>query len=298
MKLRPMEIKKIEEKCNNCLLCVRECVAGVWREVDGQAVPVAPEMCNGCSHCVAVCPQEAISHSLLDQSQVAPVDKNFLDPRVYEAILRSRRSIRRYKKDAVPPAVIEEIIDLARYSPTASNAQNVAYQVITDKNLLAKVSETVFGWGVRLHEWSKTAVGRGLLKLFGRTVAAQSLNRYLGAMDYYRKQAAAGRDFILHNAPVLLLLTAPKGASFASDNCNIAATNIINYAHAAGLGTCYIGFLTLVLRRSRRLRRLLGVPADRRVYVSLAMGYPAYGHSYTVSRKPPSITWVGARGEN
>ena len=77
-------------------------------------------------------------------------------------------------------------------------------------------------------------------------------------MDYAQKQnAETGRDFILHNAPVLILVHAPKRARFASDNCNIATTTIINYAHALGLGTCLTGLLTMYLRYSGNLRKNL-----------------------------------------
>ncbi|MFP4040584.1 MAG: nitroreductase family protein [Desulfosudaceae bacterium] len=291
-----MDIQRIEDRCNNCLLCVRDCVAGVWQEVDGEARPVAPELCNGCSHCLAVCPRQAIIHSLLDPEQLEPVTRKRsgeeTDGRVYEMIVKSRRSVRRYKEAAVPPAVIQQLIDLARYSPTSSNSQNVAYIIVTDRAVLRKVSAHVFNWGVQLYRWSRTAFGRSLRKILSRSNAVQTLDRYLGAMEYYMAESAAGRDFILHNAPVLILLTAPKRASFKDDNCNIAATNITNYAHALGLGTCYIGFLKLALGRSRKLRRWLGIPANRRVQACLVLGYPAYNYSFTVSRKNPEITWL------
>jgi nitroreductase len=121
---------------------------------------------------------------------------------------------------------------------------------------------------------------------------ARTLNRYLQAMDYYEAQSKAGRDYILHNAPVLILISTPKGAAFGPDNCNIAGANIINYAHALGLGTCYIGFLVLMLRRSRGLRRLLRIPPTRRVHVCLVMGYPAYTHALTAFRKNPAVEWL------
>lgn len=291
-----MNIQLLDEQCNHCLLCVRDCVAGVWREIDGRAVPAAPELCNGCSHCLAVCPRQAIAHSLLDTRQIEPVVRRRsgeeTDARICEMIVKSRRSVRRYKEKAVPPEIIEDIINLARYSPTSSNSQNIAYQVVTDRELLARVSAHVFNWGVILHRWSQKKTGQLLRRLFRRSSAVQTLERYLGAMDYYIAETKAGRDLILHNAPVLLLLTAPRDANFRDDNCNIAAANIMNYAHALGLGTCYIGFLKLALGRSRRLRRWLQVPADRSVHACLVLGYPAYRYSYTVSRKRPEISWL------
>jgi len=286
-------IKRNLDQCNRCMLCVQECVSGVWREVDGQPQPVSPELCNACGHCLAVCPREAICHSLLASGEARRVNRRLLDPAVYAEIVCSRRSIRRFQNKPVAEATIAEIIDLARYSPTASNAQNVAYTIVTDPALLGQVSAQVFGFGVRLSRWAKSGSGKILLGLFKRTAPVRTLHRYLRAMDYYQVQAKAGRDYILHNAPVLILIRTPKGAAFGSDNANIAGANILNYAHAQGLGACYIGFLVLMLKRSRRLRRLLQIPADQRVQVGLVLGYPAYAHSFIAPRKRPDVRRVG-----
>ncbi len=287
-----MEIKRREEKCTLCMLCVQECVAGVWREIDGVPRPVNPKMCNACGHCLAVCPSGAVQHSLLDELQTQRIDKKRLDPEVYREIAVSRRSIRRYKKDPVPDEVIEELIDLARFSPTASNLQNVVYTVVTDRQVLDQVAAHIFGFGVRLNRWANSGIGRKLLAVFQNTGLVRTLNRYLGTMDYYIAENKKGRDFILHNAPVLILIATPRGAAFGPDNCNIAATNMINYAHARELGTCYIGFLVLMLKRSRKLRRLLQIPRDRCVHVGLVLGYPAYRHTNTAFRKSPSVKWL------
>jgi nitroreductase/NAD-dependent dihydropyrimidine dehydrogenase PreA subunit len=285
-------IRRTADRCTGCMLCVQECVAGVWREVDGEPQPVYPQMCNACGHCLAVCPAGAVRHSLLDETGVRRVNRKRLDPDVCAEIISTRRSIRRFKDQPVPSELIEKIIELVRFSPTASNTQNVAYTIVTDRNILEQVAAHVFGFGLRLWKLAASPVGRGLLTVFKGTGIVRTLNRYLRAMDYYQVQSKAGRDYILHNAPVLILISTPKGAAFGPDNCNIAGANMMNYTHSLGLGTCYIGFLVLMLKRSRKLRRLLRVPADRRVHVCLVMGYPAYTHAFTAFRKKPPVEWL------
>ena len=287
-----MEMQRIEEKCTLCMLCVRDCVAGVWQEEDGVPVAVRPETCNRCSHCLSVCPQGAIVHDALDPSQIRRVLKKRINPDSYREIVISRRSVRQYKQRPVSSETIEDIINLARYSPTASNSQHVEYIVITDKELLEKISKKIFGTGTGFYKKAGTAFGRKMLKAVEKTHFGQTLERYMDSMDLFIEQATAGRDLVLHHAPALILIHAPGRAGFACDNCNIAAANISNYAHALGLGTCYIGFLTLFLRFDRSLGKQLGIPQGRRVYVSLIMGYPAYAHSHTASRKKPKIKWI------
>jgi nitroreductase len=131
---------------------------------------------------------------------------------------------------------------------------------------------------------------------------AKMMEKYIEPMDYYLALQAAGRDLILHNAPVLIVLHGPALSFFASDNCNIAAANICNYAHSMGLGTCFIGFVTLSSRFSKKLCSLLKLPKGRTIYSSLVVGHPKYSYPYTASRKPPKIQWLmeppDAAGEN
>lgn len=98
-----MKIQINTDKCNRCLLCVRDCVAGAFRNVNGEPVMAAPELCSRCGHCVAVCPMSAIFHESLDYRQIAKTDSGLLKPEAYREIVLSRRSIRWYKKAEVSP---------------------------------------------------------------------------------------------------------------------------------------------------------------------------------------------------
>ena len=282
-----MQIYRLDERCSRCMLCVRECVSGIWRNLDGVPTPVETDLCNRCSHCIAVCPKGAIVHEGLDASQMVPLKKLKLDPAVYRDIVLSRRSVRQYKDRPVPREVIAQVLELARYSPTASNDQNVGFIAVTDRMLIRETAAGIFGFADRLAARLETGPGRLFMKATGLTK-----NRYVRRMGYAREMVAGGRDIILHNAPALILVHGPSKGSFICDNCNIAATNIVNYAHALGLGTCIIGFLTLALRFSRKLRKKLQVPEGRRVYASIVMGYPAYSHPNTVSRKKADVIWA------
>ncbi len=287
-----MSIRVLEDRCKPCLLCVRECVAGAWREEHGRPVMAAPELCNRCSHCVAVCPRGAIVHDALDPQQVRRTDRDRLIPEIYAEIVRGRRSIRQFRPKAVPADVIESIIQLAGHSPTASNQQNVGYTVICNRSRLDAISKAVFGVGRWLHAQTGKGVGRWIYGLFKTVSPANSLDRYLEPMGYYIAETEKGRDYVLHRAPVLILVHGPRKGAFHAENCNIAAANIMNYAHARGLGTCYIGFLCLALKFSRTLRRLVQTPKGRKVYACLVMGYPAYRYAFTASRKKPVIQWI------
>ncbi len=286
-----MKIQRIKDRCNLCMLCVRDCVSGAWREVNGEPVMAAPDLCNRCSHCVAVCPQSAIYHEALDYTQVDRINSHLVKPDVYKHIASGRRSIRQYKKDTVSREIIEDILNLASHSPTASNKQNVAYTVINDRKILREISNRVFGFSKNIYRLSQKGIGKKVYTVVKRFYP-DGISRYLDPMDFYIAEAEKGRDYILHGAPVLILVHGPKKGSLINENCNIAATNIMNYAHSLGLGTCYIGFLNLALARFSSLRQLASVPKNRKVYACLTLGYPSVRHSFTASRKAPQIQWM------
>jgi nitroreductase/NAD-dependent dihydropyrimidine dehydrogenase PreA subunit len=288
-----MKIKRIEEKCIHCMRCVDDCVSGVWRNVDNIPTVVAPDSCNLCSHCVAVCPKKAIVHDDLDDAQIRRVARKKIDSNVYKEIVISRRSVRQYQIKPLSREDLEDIINLARYSPTASNSQHVGYIVISDKNRLDEISKIIFSTAKTIYDWSSSKTGKFVFSgLKMNSGIAKMMEKYIEPMEYYMKLQESGRDLILHNAPALIVLHAPALSFFASDNCNIAAANICNYAHSKGLGTCFIGFVTLSSRFNKKLCSIMELPKNRKVYASLVIGHPKYPHPYTGSRKKIDISWL------
>jgi nitroreductase/NAD-dependent dihydropyrimidine dehydrogenase PreA subunit len=288
-----MKIKRIEEKCIHCMRCVDDCVSGVWRNVDNIPTVVAPESCNLCSHCVAVCPKKAVVHDALDNAQVRRIARKKIDHEVYKEIVISRRSIRQFQDKSLSKEDLEDIINLARYSPTASNSQQVGYIVISDRNRLNEISKIIFSTAKTIYAWSTSKTGKFVFNgLKMNSGISKMMGKYIEPMEYYMKLQESGRDLILHSAPALIILHAPALSFFASDNCNIAATNICNYAHAKGLGTCFIGFVTLSSRYNKKLCSIMELPRSRKVYASLVVGYPKYPHSYTGSRNKIDVKWL------
>jgi len=56
-------------------------------------------------------------------------------------ILKKRRSVRVFQNKEIPKNILEEIIDVARFSPTARNEQPWEFIVVTGAETLKKLSE-------------------------------------------------------------------------------------------------------------------------------------------------------------
>ena len=285
-------IRVDKDRCVGCGLCVEDCVSRVFRMRGETPVVVNEANCNLCSHCIAVCPKQAIVHDGLGPSRPGRVQRKLIDPAVCREISMSRRSVRKYAPKSVPRDVIKDLLDLARYAPTASNAQNVHYTVVTRRSLMEEISRRIFRQGDRIYEIYNQKPVRAALGLVRHFDFVKSLDGYADNWQDYREQVAAGKDLIFHSAPVLLLVHAPRLQSFSCENCMIAATHIDNYAHALGLGTCFIGILTVALQVYRSMNRKLGVPRGHRVYAAMTLGYPDVRYTYHVLRQTPPVQWL------
>ncbi len=133
------------DSCTKCKACVRDCVAQLYLLESDQLEfrENHEEVCIECGHCVAVCPVNIIQ---LKNSPVEDVIElaDLSELPNFESLLslvKTRRSIRRFKDEPVSKELIEKILQLARYSPTGANEENVYYTVVKDPELLAKFSD-------------------------------------------------------------------------------------------------------------------------------------------------------------
>lgn len=55
-------------------------------------------------------------------------------------LLKARRSVRIFQNKEIPKGQLEEIIDAARFAPTARNVQPWEFVVVTDKNKIAQLA--------------------------------------------------------------------------------------------------------------------------------------------------------------
>jgi len=286
-----MMISINKKKCSSCGFCVKECIRGVYKQTDDEVVVVRPKACYYCGHCIAVCPRDAIEHSKMEYTQIEKPSFRSDDLSVdYKNIVRLRRSVRNYKDKDVSRKLLEEILDVPRYSPTAHNLQDVEYIVITDKNILNDISKILRDKFVKYLTFIEKPWVRIIINLLMKIPSLKMLKSFIEDSEYYKELLASGRDVVFYNAPSLILLYA-KPSPLAEADCYIAATNIINHTVTLGLGTCFIGVLTKSLRFNKALVKMLGIPPKRKLFVALTCGYPEYKFIRTVARKPISITW-------
>ena len=188
------------ELCARDGLCVADCPMGILTlPKDGVPIPVkdADALCIDCGHCVSVCPHEALTHRAMGPADCLELDSETkLEPEAAERFLRSRRSIRRYKKDPVPRETLQRLVELARYAPSGHNTQPVEWVVIENPTKVKELAGLVIEW-MRWMEANQPEVAAFL------------------HLDLSIKAWDAGIDTVLRGAPHLVVAHADKGNMLA-----------------------------------------------------------------------------------
>ena len=281
-----------QEPCTRCGACIALCTGRVFERVDERVEAAVPEKCWLCGHCVAVCPVDAIQHSAYPVSACPVLDRDTLpslDGLV--AAFRARRSTRVFRDRPVPRQVVRELIDLARWGPSASNEQPVDWVAFDDPARIAALSAQAVAVLAQTAQLLRNPLLRPFLRL---ALGAERVNKGLESADSFERlarRAAHGEDPIFFRAPIVLIAHVPADDYFGRDDAVYAAYNLMLGAQRLGLGTCHIGYFSVALDRSRGLRRAVELPESRRAEVTLVLGYPRYRFQRAPMRRQPTLVW-------
>lgn len=122
----------IEDSCIGCGQCVKVCIRRHLTVVDGKAKEVESEYrCFRCGHCESVCPKGAIRLRYSDEEPQVVSGPPVSSDDLY-ALFRQRRSQRWFDRPC-NQGEISQLLESARYSPTAENSQAVEFAVIDER---------------------------------------------------------------------------------------------------------------------------------------------------------------------
>ena len=99
------------------------------------------------------------------------------------------------------------------------------------------------------------------------------------------------RDMVYYSAPVILFVIGPADAAIS---CALACENIMLAAVSLGLGSCYVGFGSMV-KGDADVVQTLELKDDERIYGPILLGYPKDEDTLAFVRqkkKEPMIKWI------
>jgi nitroreductase len=161
-------------------------------------------------------------------------------------IIIKRMSIRAYQNKPLPEDTIRAILEAAKNAPTARNMQELEYKVITNPALINKLSDRI---GV----------------ILSQEMAAQPARPGM--------PTPPERLQIFYKAPLLIIITGPEDNSYIYTDAALAVQNIMLYATAQNLGSCFIGMATLI-EKDRSLMKELHCGDKMKIAAAVIAGYP------------------------
>jgi len=287
-----------KEKCNNCAICYDVCpsyVIASVKEEDTNDISIRyPDLCAACGQCIASCPTGAIYHNeLLDSDFIKLTDAD-IDPSGMKKLMFSRRSTRCFKPDPIPDDVVEQLVDVAIHSGTASNLQTEGFLIIEEQQFLDELETIVIDilWDKGLKLFSnKGFMVKILSKIYGPELSS-SYKKYHKTIKRRRENQEL-EGMIFRKAPLVILVHGLKKNFHAQSNCAIAIRNMELLALTMGLGTCWVGFLTSAAHMNRKkINHFLELDPSRQVYGALMIGLPKYKYQYKLPRKKREINYM------
>lgn len=254
------------EKCKKDGICIAECPFLLLKEGE-DGVPLlikgAEEACLDCGHCLAICPGEAISLNNVSADDCDVIDQKLeISVAQVEQLFKSRRSIRSYKDTSVDQSVLQSLIDIARWAPSARNAQPVSWIIVNN-------SDQVYDLAAMVADWFRL-----------KNLLPDVVNAF-----------ETGKDMIHREAPCLLVAHAPTDGFRPAEDCTIAISTVETAAPVYGLGACWAGFFLGAAKQHEPILTYLDLPAGHEVYGALMIGHPNYRYRRIPPRAEARVDW-------
>jgi nitroreductase/NAD-dependent dihydropyrimidine dehydrogenase PreA subunit len=281
------------QKCTGCGICISLCPYQVISLRDGRAEHSGAP-CFFCDHCRAACPAGAIdlvglgSHLGLCsmEEKVNNVPPGAIDATALVALMRSRRSCRKYLEKAVPLEMLLDLVKIGTTAPSGTNSQGWNFVVLPGRQDTLLLGGMVAEYYRRLNRLAANPLLRFVVGL----VAGDGLSRYY--RNYYASVVEAlrgwdeeGVDRLFHGAVAAILVTGRKTASCPAEDALLATQNILLAAHAMGLGSCLIGFGVEAMRRAPKIKQQMHIGDDEEIYSVIALGFPAISYLRPAGRR-------------
>lgn len=287
-------------KCISCGKCIEVCPKDIFSFNSSEKLVIAEKGCMLCSHCYNICPVDAISFG----GSLKPVDFASFDykeklegpvdytPEKIINILRSRRSVRKFKDESLKDNEIRDLIEFATTAPSGSNCQEWQFSALNGRT---KVWNLALDTKIFFQKINKLA-GSRLIRYLSFPFMGRSLLNYY--RDHYEsvemaiEESAKGRDLLFHGAPSVIIIHGPVQGSTPVEDGVFAAYNICLLAHYMNIGTCLIGFAVEAINRSKEMKIKLKIPSNHRIFAVIAAGYCDLKFLKPSLRKPYNLSFL------
>lgn len=285
------------ETCSACGLCAEVCPVPVFKQGEKEIL-VRPDrlgFCIRCGQCMAVCPTRSIKVEGFDEARdffALPEGRAAELP--FLEMITSRRSIRNFKDQPVPKAVLEQVVRAISFAPPGFLPIKTELVVVQDSAVLRKALPEMVQVYDRLVKAMHHPVARWFVRRKVGRAKFKTLEHHVVPLMQSRlpelKQGV--EDTLTRRAPAMILFHAAHEAENYETDIHLALAYGFLAAHALGLGACVIDLIPPTLQNSPALQKLFGIPQDHAIVSAMILGYPKYRYQRGIRRELKSVTWI------
>jgi nitroreductase len=189
-------------------------------------------------------------HQELNQSALSGIKSSRMNPSEhFQSLVKNRQSDRGYINKHIEKEKLERILDAARLSPSACNAQPWKFIVVDNPEIKNKLADTTSSKILGMNHFTKQAPIHIVIVLEGG-----NFNSKFGSLVKQK------------NLPLI--------------DIGIAAEHICLAATSEGIGSCMIGWFD-----EAEVKKLLNIPRSKRPILIITLGYPAKPETREKRRK-------------
>jgi nitroreductase/NAD-dependent dihydropyrimidine dehydrogenase PreA subunit len=292
-----IQLKINSKLCERCGLCLEECSF----PSEKYHADINGSFCVECLHCYAVCPNNAIEIDSNDHGQLKDLKETFsIIPEQLESFLTHRRSYRKFLTKSIRPRVVQEILDLASYAPSGGNAHQYQFTVITDPKTIQDLREGLRDYYNKLLKIIGNRFLRRIVSLFTTRQKREFLTNpeYYQRFKFYIQEFNKGKDPVFFRAPTIILIHTAENIPTPFEDCVLAGYQIQLVAQARNIGTCFVSLAQNAMNMSTKLKNVINLSSNQKVYAVVIMGYPITKYKRVIPRPRPKIIWLNDSQRN
>jgi len=197
-----------------------------------------------------------------------------MDLATLERLIKSRRSIRKWKPEDVPDELLKKAVELATWAPNGGNFQGWYFIVVKKREAIVKMADALQSVADKIASWPEASSWK------------EDVHRYRANVSFFREAPACIAVFSSEYQSVMdrvLMAREPfdpeatrimgfrRSAPTAIQSAAAAVMTLLLVFHQMGLGAVW---LAAPLMAKKEMETILKTPGNLSLVCLVAVGYP------------------------